>query len=127
MGPLSWGMAYTPEPSDTCAHVQGTKSPLTSFAPYSERSASASSCWKVARYWNSICKTSGAPEPDLIAVRSLVYSSSPCPAFTYLILMSGCASSNSFTSFFMSCTHDQKVSSTGPEPLEPPQAAPPSK
>src|SRR5215208_585927 len=94
MGPLSWGIAYTLDPSDTWAQVQGTKSSLTSFAPCYERSTSASSCRNVSMYWNSICTTSGAPEPDLIAVRSLVYSSSPCPAFTYLILMSGCASSN---------------------------------
>src|SRR5829696_34243 len=127
MGPLSWGMAYTLEPSDTCSQVQGTKSSLTSFAPCSARSTSASSCRNVSMNWNSICTTSGAPEPDLIAVRSLVYSSSPCPALTYLILMSGCASSNSLTSLIMSGTHDQKVSSTGPPPVEPPQAAPPSK
>src|SRR5919206_1201429 len=126
MGPLSWGMAYTLDPSDTWAQVQGTKSSLTSFAPCSARSSSASSCRNVSMYWNSICTTSGAPEPDLIAVRSLVYSSSPCPAFTYLILMPGCAFSNSLTSLFMSGTHDQNVSSTGP-PVEPPQAALPSK
>src|SRR5215213_8839162 len=127
MGPLSWVMAYTLEPSDTCSQVQGTKSSLTSFAPCSERSTSDSSCRNVSMNWNSICTTSGAPEPDLIAVRSLVYSSSPCPAFTYLILMLGCASSNSLTSLIMSGTHDQKVNSTGPPPVEPPQAALPSK
>src|SRR5215211_692601 len=127
MGPLSWGMAYTLEPSETCSQVHGTKSSLTSFAPCSARSTSASSCRNVSMYWNSICTTSGAPEPDLIAVRSLVYSSSPWPAFTYLILMPGCAFSNSLTSLFMSGTRDQKVSSTGPPPVEPPQAAPPSK
>src|SRR5918993_1853195 len=127
MGPLSWGMAYTLEPSETCSQVQGTKSSLTSFAPCSARSTSASSCRNVSMYWNSICTTSGAPEPDLIAVRSLMYSSSPCPAFTYLILMSGCASSNSLTSLIMSGTHDQKVNSTGPPPVEPPQAVLPSK
>src|SRR5215204_3040364 len=128
MGPLSWGMAYTLSPSDTCSQVQGTKSSLTSFAPYSERSASASSCRNVSIYWNSICTTSGAPEPDLIAVRSLVYSPpAACPAFTYLILMSGCAFSNSLTSLIISGTHDQKVNSTGPPPVEPPQAALPNK
>src|ERR687896_613538 len=127
MGPLSWGMAYTLEPSETCPQVHGTKSSLTSFAPCSARSTSASSCLNVSMYWNSICTTSGAPEPDLIAVRSLVYCGSPCPAFTYLILMSGCVSSNSLTSLIMSGTHDQKVNSTEPPPVEPPQAVLPSK
>src|SRR5687768_11923702 len=78
-------------------------------------------------YWNSICTTSGAPEPALRAVLSLVYCGVPCPALTYLILMPGCASSNSLTSLIMSGTHDQKVNSTGPPPVEPPQAVLPSK
>src|SRR5882757_11570569 len=91
-------------------------------------------------YWYSICTRSGAPEPAFSAVRSLVYSAVPWPAFTTLILMAGYFFSKTAISLLMSGTQVQNVNVVGvcmalsmsawltaavdvePEP-EPPQAA----
>src|SRR6266508_2828453 len=64
--------------------------------------------------WNSICVTSGAPLPALSEVRSLVYSSDPCPALTSFTLMLGWARWNMSTCCCRSGTHDQSVRVTGP-------------
>src|SRR5918995_6920704 len=88
-------------------------------------SARPSICLKVGMYWNSMCTTSGAPEPALSAVRSFWYSSSPCPAFTSLTLMFLWAFSNMSTWAWKSGSHAHNVSSTGPDELPPPQPARP--
>src|SRR5919198_2686021 len=69
---------------------------------------------KDGMYWNSICVTSGAPEPALSEVRSLVYSSDPCPALTSFTLMFGWARWNMSTCCCRFGTHDQSVRVTGP-------------
>ena len=64
-------------------------------------------------YWNSICATSGAPVPAFKAVRSLVYCGVPWPALTTFTLIAGYFFWNRSTSFWMSGTQVQKVSSVG--------------
>src|ERR671921_814251 len=73
--------------------------------------------------WNSMCTTSGAPEPAFSAVRSFSYSVSPCPALTSLTLIFLWAFSNMSTWVWKSGNHAHKVSSTAP-PEEPPPPQP---
>src|SRR5215212_1553735 len=77
-------------------------------------SASASIWVKEGMYWNSICTTSGTPFSALSAVRSLVYSSAPCPALTYFTVTFLWVSLYSSTSSFIPGTQDQKVMVAGP-------------
>src|SRR5215208_1028090 len=82
-------------------------------------SARASICVNEGMYWNSICTTSGTPFSALRAVRSLVYSSAPWPALTYLTVMLSWVSLKSSTSSFILGTQDQKVMVAGPSDEEP--------
>ena len=61
----------------------------------------------------SICARSGAPFAAVSAVRSLVYSGSPCPALTTLTLIAGYAFSKTATSWLIFGTQVQKVRVVG--------------
>src|SRR3954462_12536890 len=114
MGPVSCGYAQiSPFWPLTWAHVQSTNLPLSPSAPYGRRSTRLLVIVKVGMYWYSICARSGAPVPELRAVRSLVYCAAPWPALTTLILMAGYFFSKIATSWAMLGTQVQKVRVVG--------------
>src|SRR5215831_13158037 len=86
---------------------------LIDAAPYGVRSARSPVIVKAGSSWYSTCARSGAPDPAVIAVRSLVYPAAPCPALTTLTLMFGYFCSKSATSSSIPPTQVQNVRVVG--------------
>ncbi len=88
-------------------------------------SASASDETRVGIFWYSVWKMSGAPEPALMAVSSLVTAGSPPSCLLTVTWMSGLASFQAATTSSIPGAQVQKVRSTFPPELPDASSSPP--